>query len=114
MSSSEGDIFRIYASPHGKAQKRPGDYVAQASPAAKATPPISKNARNAPNFDYLDPGHINPHPAYKSPKFGLKRGKDGKCHVTSYPECSTKTLYQAKNTQNTAKKQGAPLKKTPP
>ena len=75
---------------------------------------IPKNARNAPNFDYLDPGHINPHPAYKSPKFGLKRGKNGKCHATSYSECPTKTLYQAKHTPKYRQKtRGAPQKDAP-
>lgn len=49
----------------------PMNYVEQVSPATKVTkyPNIPKNARNAPNFDYLDPGHINPYPTYKSPKF---------------------------------------------
>ena len=66
-------------------------------------PRISKNARNAPNFDYLNPGHINPHPRHESPKFGLFCPKNGKYHVTSYPECAPKHFPSKKTPQNTAK-----------
>ena len=70
-------------------------------------PRTSKNARNAPNFDYLDPGHINPHSAYKSPKFGLFCPKNDKYHVISYPNVQQKHFTKQKTPQNPTKK-GAP------
>ena len=65
----------------------PMNYAEQVSPVTKATkyPEYQKNARNVPNFDYLNPGYINPHPRYESSKFGLFCPKNGKYHVTSYP-----------------------------
>lgn len=73
-------------------------------------PSTPKNARNALNFDYLNPGHINPHPRHESPKFGLFCPKNGKYHVASYPECTPKHLAKQKTPQNTAKQtRGATL-----
>lgn len=89
-------------------------------PQRQQNPPNIQNARNAPNFDYLNPGHINPHPAYKSPKFGLKRGKNGKYHVIQTPHIHQELFPKPKNTPKSRQKNkgrhlnDAPITRPPP
>lgn len=89
-----------------KVPRRPDELCRTSLPSRKGNkiPRTSENARNAPNFDYLDPGHINPHPAYKNPKFGLKRGKNGKYHVIQTPHIHQELFLPQKTPQNPTKK----------
>ena len=132
MLSSEDDIFWIYASLHGKTQKKAARNPKNPETARRLCrtslssrkgdkiPRTPKNARNAPNFDYLDPGHINPHPAYKSPKFGLFCHKNGKYHVIQTPHIHQELFFKPKTPQNPAKKNkehhldDAPITRPPP
>lgn len=133
MLPSEDDIFRIYPFLHEKAQKKPPgttirqvsrqgirprqpDELCRTSPSGRRgnkIPRTSINARNAPNFDYLDPGHINPHPAYKNPKFGLFCPKNGKYHVNQTPHLHQELFPKPKNTPKSHQKTRSATLMTP-